>query len=69
MLNRANTVCGFCLEWFPLSLGAWDRLRLFYCGTPWAFHIIIFYNRKNGKWQNLLSNCRHYDFFKEMFLN
>ena len=26
---------------FPLPLGAWDRLRFFYRGTPSAFHIII----------------------------
>ena len=26
-------LCGFCLEWFPIPLGAWDGLRIF-CGTP-----------------------------------
>ena len=25
-------LCGFCLERFPLPLGAWATL--FYCGTP-----------------------------------
>ena len=27
-------LCGFCLERFPLPLGAWDGLRYLYCGTP-----------------------------------
>ena len=33
-------LCGFCLERFPLPLGAWDGLRYF-CGTPCTFYIII----------------------------
>ena len=27
-------LCGFCSEWFPLPLDAWDMLRFFSCGTP-----------------------------------
>ena len=28
------TVCGFCLERFPLPLGAWDGLRYFIVALP-----------------------------------
>ena len=27
-------LCGFCLERFPLPLGAWDRLRYFIVALP-----------------------------------
>ena len=27
-------LCGFCLEMFPLPLGAWDGLRLFIVALP-----------------------------------
>ena len=27
-------LCGFCLERFPLSLGAWDGLRYFIVALP-----------------------------------
>ena len=31
----------FLFGGFLLPLGAWDRLRYFYCSTPWAAHMII----------------------------
>ena len=27
-------LCGFCLKWFPLPLGAWDELRYFIVAFP-----------------------------------
>ena len=32
LLNRL--LCGFCLERFPLPLGAWDGLRYFIVALP-----------------------------------
>ena len=34
-------LCGFCLERFPLPLGAWDGLRYFIVALPEPFYIII----------------------------
>ena len=28
-------LCGFCNEWFPLPLGAWDGLCYFIVTLPW----------------------------------
>ena len=37
---------------FSLPLGAWDRI--FYCGSPWAFHIIILnLNNSYNSWWKL----------------
>ena len=48
-------LCGFCSERFPLPL----VLRMgcvFYCGTHWAFHIIISIRLGNLFWRNLPLN-------------
>ena len=29
-----TSICGFCLERFPLPLGAWDGLRYFIVAPP-----------------------------------
>ena len=37
-----SLLCGFCSERFPLPPLSGLRLAaLFYCDTPWAFHIFI----------------------------
>ena len=34
LLFTCNYVCGFCLERFPLPLGAWDGLHYFIVALP-----------------------------------
>ena len=42
-------LCGFCLEGFPLPLGAWDGLRYFIVALPEpAIYIIILRQFKNN---------------------
>ena len=52
VVERANLsavvyllLCGFCLERFPLPLGAWDGLRYFIVALPeTSIQLFCFYN-------------------------